>query len=266
MRSALVVAGMLLGATAFGQSGLIGMDRYPQFRGLSGLPGGGVGVTFDGHYSLRGAIAYSTPIGYAPNGGRISSTIGVVSPNLRPILIEDSGFDRAAGNGTGSFNISVDLLGGGFTFGIMPLSGAWDQAWTAQWGTHLGNEVGLAFGVQDLVGGGGSSGENLPGDNRSSRSAYLAVTQPYGNWGHWTVGMGTRRFQKGFANFSGWINNNMKAVVEHDGFGLNYGVAWSVNGATRDGDRDDYRRRIETTVFLGLVQNKYASWSIGVSF
>src|SRR5207249_2501548 len=41
-----------------------GPGRYPEYRNLSGLSGGGYGLNADGYGSLSGPTALSTPIGY----------------------------------------------------------------------------------------------------------------------------------------------------------------------------------------------------------
>src|SRR5579863_5468349 len=56
---------LLLASGALAQTNLAGPHEYPAFRTISGLPGGGFGVTPDGVPSFNGAMAFSTPIGYS---------------------------------------------------------------------------------------------------------------------------------------------------------------------------------------------------------
>ena len=75
-----------MAAMALGQAELIGRDQYPQFRGMSALPGGGFPLRTNNQIGSRGAFALSTPIGYSLGhwegfmGGSLLSPKGGIPP------------------------------------------------------------------------------------------------------------------------------------------------------------------------------------------
>ncbi len=272
MRGLLPISAALLAlglsAVSAAQAELSGRDRFPQLRGLSGLSGAGFGVLANGRPSFKGAMAYSTPIGHTLGGWSLAAGAGTISKNQTPVFFTTGNLDKTRGNGTSFFVAGLDLgpvgsLAGGFTF----LSGLGDNISTLQFSPLAKGPVQWSLGCQDLGGSAGSSGEKQPGDDRTSRSFFGAVTYEVQEGVYATGGIGTRRFQKGFASLSGNLGNNFKALAEFDGFGLNYGIAYSPGALGRFSVPDlDMTKIPEITLFLGMVKGRYATLSLVASF
>lgn len=259
-----------LAAGAFAQVELVGRYRYPQFRGLSGLPGGGFSVNPDGTFGFKGAMAYTTPIAYTPGGARFAVGAGLVSNNTQLRFFRSGEkADKAEGNGTGFFLAGFDMpYAGRLSGSLMVLSGVQDSALNFQFQPSIPGRFQLAAGVQDLAGVGGSGG-TFDEDRDSSQSFYLVGTAPMGEKGHFSLGGGTGRFRKGFANASYNVLNNVKGIVEFEGFHWNYGIAFNTGPLTRlpQGVLDELPSRVpELTLFLGMTRGKYATWSLVFSF
>ncbi|MCW5941709.1 MAG: hypothetical protein KIS66_05730 [Fimbriimonadaceae bacterium] len=255
---------ILLGCANLGsaQSGLAGRDQFPQFRGLTGLSGSGFAVGEDGRPGGRGPMAISTPIGHTL--GKWSAVAGgaVVSPDRR----FNARFPgrSAYGNGNGFLLLGADLgRHGNLAATCDFLSSYSDTAWHLQYSPVLKGPVQVAVGVLDLTGNGGSSGQDLPGDERSSRSFFGVATVKVRDGAYVSLGTGTRRYQKGFGNASLDLAKSLQAVVEHDGFGWNYGLAFRPFG---DQGPVVEGRRVKVTAFLGLVQSRYATWSVVIGY
>lgn len=250
------------------QAELSGPDRFPQFRGLSGLSGGGYGVDQDGRASFRGAMAYSTPIGHTLGRWSIAAGTGLVSIDRKYRFgsFKDSG--TRDGNGTGFATVGLDLeQAGSLAFGFTLLSGVGDNVSNIQYSPRLTGPIKCSVGVQDLGGSGGSAGEGRPGDTDSSRSIYGAVTWQIKDGIYLTGGAGTRRFQKGFGSLSAGLGRNFRGLVEHDGWNFNYGIAYNPGPLYKVDSWDAGKvRTAEITVFAGIIQNRYAGWSVAVSF
>lgn len=210
------------------QAELSGRDRFPQLQGLSGPSGSGLGVLANGHASFDSGVAYSTPIGHALRSWSLAAGSGTISKDRSPALLSTGRLDKTQGNGTGYFVTGLDLgsicsLAGGFTF----LSGLGDNVSTLHSPPLAKSLVQWSVGCQDLGGSAGSSGKSSPGDDRTSRIFFGAITYEVQGGVYATGGIGTRRFQKGFASLSGNLGRSLKALAEYDGFGQNYGVAFS---------------------------------------
>lgn len=255
-------------AVSSAQAEFSGPDRFPQFRGLSGLPGSGFGVTKDGRTTFSGAMGYTTPIGHTMGGFRIAAGMGLASidRNLRFGAFSDKG--TTDGNGTAFVIGGADLgASGRLAFGFTFLSGVGDNVSNLQFSPNLEGRFQFALGCQDLGGSGGSSGEGRAGDTKSSRSFYGAVTTEVSQGVFVTAGAGTRRFQKGFGSISGQISPRFKALVEHDGWNFNYGIAYNPGPLKKIDAWDESQvRSAEITMFLGILQSRYAGWSLAVSF
>lgn len=265
---AAIGATFALAAVSSAQAELSGPDRFPQLRGLSGLSGSGFGVTKEGRVTFSGAMGYTTPIGHTMGGFSLAAGFGLVSIDrtLRFGGLSDKG--TTDGNGTGFVVGGADLGGSGrLAFGFTFLSGFGDSVSTLQYSPNLEGRLQLSVGCQDLGGSAGSSGEGRPGDTKSSRSFYGAVTTEVTQGVFVTAGAGTRRFQKGFASISGQINPRFKALVEHDGWNFNYGLAFNPGPITKIDAWDEKQvRTAEVTMFLGVIQSRYAGWSVAFSF
>lgn len=261
LKFALIPAALIgLAALACAQSELSGADQFPQFRGMSGLPGGGFAVDQDGNPGSVGAMSLSTPIGYALGHRRFNLGVSVVSNNGTLKFFRNE-HDASAGNGTASLMYGLDFgKAGRGTIGVMVLSSQGDHVYNLQYqpGGQSG-PVRYSVGVQDFFGRGGSAGETIVGDSVLSRSFFGVATAKVLDDTYISVGIGTRRFEKGFINASTNIGRDFKATIEHDGFNMNVGLA-----CTLGYDRDDRGRNV--TMFLGFVRNKYLTWAVNVSY
>ena len=252
----------LVGLTvmASAQSELSGRDQFPQFRGLSALPGGAFALGPDGNPDANGAMSFSTPIGFCLGHYRLSFGASTISKNSSFAAFKgDKG--SSDGNGTAYLMGGAELGSAGrVTVGFMVLSSFGDNAWNIQFqpGQQKG-PVWYSVGVQDVFGSGGSSGESSPGDEATSRSFYAVGTGLVAPNTYVSAGWGSRRFSHGFINASTNLGRDFKAVIEHDGFNVNAGLA-----CTLGYDRDDRGRNV--TIFLGYTRLKYLTWSVGATY
>jgi len=248
------------GALACAQVELSGRDNYPQFRGVSGLPGGGICLMPDGNPGAEGALAFSTPIAFALGHYRLNFGVSVVSNGNKLVGFKSSkGLND--GNGTGYIMGGAELGSAGrLSATWMVLSSLGDNAWNLHFqpGQQKG-PVWFGLGVQDVFGHGGSAGETIPGDDETSTSIYGVATAKFLANTYVSAGLGSRRFDKGFFNASTNVGRDYKAMVEHDGFNWNYGIA-----CTLGTDRDDRARGF--TLFVGYVRGKYLTWSVGATY
>lgn len=261
-----VLLGLVTSVAAWGQGDLIGDRQYPQFRVLSGLPGGGFGVLPDGTCGIGGALAFSTPIGYGLRRGAFVGVASVTSPN-RQLRWFDTGGTGAAetSNGTAAllWGTSLGRLGG-CTLGLTALSSDWDNVFHLQWRAPIRHiRLGVSVGIQDVIGDGGSAGTGLQSDGTSSRSLYGVATYSVGRGVYVSAGFGTARFRHGFANLSAPITPWLRGAVEYEGAHWNVLVAWRLTPAAVQVTRS---LRCDATTTIGLVAGKYAQWSIALAF
>lgn len=203
-------------------------------------------------------MAISTPIGHTLGKNSVAAGGSVVSPDGRL----NARFPRnsAYGNGNGFLSFGADLgRYGDVAATCQLLSSYQDTSWHIQYSPILRDRVRVAVGVLDLTGHGGSSGQDLPGDERSSRTLFGVATVKVREGAYVSLGTGTRRYQRGFGNASLEVGRSLQAVIEHDGFGWNYGLAFRPFG-------DVTVRRVSVTAFLGLVQSRYAVWSLAFTY
>lgn len=260
--------GLLAAASVgFAQAELVGLKQYPQFRTLSGLPGAGFGISPDGQPNFRGAMAYSTPVAYTLTDWRMSLGGSAVSRDTS--IRWFGGNDLVQGNGTGYFMLGVPLPRnlGDVTATWMFLSELGDNVINLQWAPKQEGDVRYAIGVQDVVGGGGSSGEGAPDDSAASNTWYVVATYQAEENLHMSLGAGDKRFNPVFGNVSYGFADRWKAVVEHDSFNWNYGVAYDLGRLAGQGETwDGPGRGLHGTVMFGLVKGKFAFWSLNFSF
>ncbi len=213
-------------------------------------------------------MAYSTPIGHTLGGWSLAAGAGTIAKGRTPVFFTTESLDKAKGNGTAYFVAGLDLgpagsLAGGFSF----LSGLGDNVSNLQYSPFAKGKLQWSLGCQDLGGSGGSSGDGQPGNSDSSRSFFGAATYQLSEDVYASGGIGTRRFRNGFVSLSGNLGDKFKALAEYDGFGLNYGIAYSPGALGRFSVPDlDTVKTPELTFFLGIVKGRYAAWSLVASF
>lgn len=252
-----------LGSLARAQADTAGYHQYPQFRVLSGLPGGGFGVLPDGTPSIRGAAALATPIGYTM--GRLHGAVGLFNTgnDANPFSFDSFSKTTTQTNGTLQTMIAGSYKGFRGTAGYMVLSREGDAAFNFQISPPLKGRVGVAVGVQDLSGGGGASGTFFRGDDDSSRSLFAVGTYDLGKDSYVSLGTGTRRFEGVFGNVSTPITPRLKAVAEYDTFNFNGGLIYNTGSFRSIGDKS---ASVEGNIFLGLVRGKYGTIGFTLTF
>ena len=251
---------------ASAQAELSGKQQYPQFRVLSGLPGGGFGVTPDGKTSVTGAAALTTPIGYTMGTGSYAAGFFNTGVDNNPFRLDTNGIGRSGStsrsNGSAFYMFGLSYKGYRLTASNMVLSTRLDNVFNFQLSPPNVGKLGLAVGVQDAFDSGGASGEGLDGKNNlSSRSLYAVGTYDLGHGVYATLGKGERRFQGIIGNASAPITPRLRALVEYDGFNFNGGLLYGTGKGLRVGDDN---ARSELSFFLGTVRGKYGT--VGLSF
>jgi len=248
-----------------------GYHKYPEFRTWSALPGSGYGLTPDGDFSSSGALAYSTPVAYSLGQWKTVIGAGVVghAQGFDFFQTRQSGGQgdfTTQGNGTGVISTGFGLgRAGMLTASLMELSGLGNTAFNFQYSPGLQtHRVRYAFGVQDLRGNGGSSGQDEPGDSDNSTSFYGAATADLGwNGSFVTAGTGTHRFAYGFANASTNIMRDGKVYAEFDGQFWNSGITYAVPlGAISNGPLD----RVKLQLSVGEAAGRHAYWGVFLTF
>lgn len=260
MRIRLVVAVLLLLPLRAGAvpDPLRGPDRFPQFRHLSGLAGAGYGTDEQGYPSLSGPTAFSTPTAYVLGHAHLRIAGARTSFDGLPRL----GGARANGTWYATYGHSFGRVN--VAISDMVLSSASDQVYNWQIGYVPEPETPVAFsiGMQDWAGTGGSAGQDVPGDNRSSQSVFGAATLrvPIGGSPLYVSGgVGSRRFHHGFASVSCQVAPPVRVWAEHDGFGFNTGALYSL----RVGEG---RRSAELNVLAGVVKMRFFTLAAGIGF
>ncbi len=250
-----------LSALSMSQS-FSGKDQFPQFRHLSGLSGGLSGVDRLGKPSHLGAMAISTPIGYALSDFHFSFAFDAMSkdrtirfPRRRREVDTDSTLVGTVGFKTPYGNLAV---------GGMVLSGVGDSVLNVQWQLPIKNEkVGVSIGAQDLFSTGGSAGESNKNDEDTSRSFFIAATTEVQPGLHVSLGTGTRRFEGVFGNASYNIAPRLKGIVEYDAFGWNVAASYSLGAIPGLGIPE---RPATPALSMGLIKGKKAFWALSIAF
>jgi hypothetical protein len=259
----LPIMALSLATLSGAQQAFAKIGQYSQFRNISGLPGGTFGVTADGSPDIKGAMGLSTPIAYSLGGGHFAGALANTSYDgnfrtLTKVKRNDFGF-KSNGTATGMAGISTPI--GRFTIGMSVASGAFENSYSALFTPKQNNgKITLAIGAEGLFAAGGFIGPGLHADVDRASSVFIVGTAELGDGLYASAGAGTARFQKGFANVSYGFAGRFRAVVEHDGFGWNYGVGAEI-GKIRMG-----KGAIRLNTFAGMVQTRYAFWSVGFSF
>ncbi len=265
----------ILAAGAGAQTGLVGRFSYPQFRGLSALPGGGFGVRPDGAASIDGAMAFSSPVAYALRPGGFVLAFSSISQDGR-FRFQSRGSDlNVDANGTGAILYGTDLKVGRLTVADMIYSGQLDNGYNLHFSPNARDDydeehggfrpLQFAFGVQDLFGDGGTSGDTNgadpaldAADRKSSTSVYVVATDALPHGVYVSAGVGSGRFRFGFGSVSAPLFRRARLAVEHDGFSVNAMLAYSP--PLRIGPEGG------TTLSLGLVRGRYATFAVALHF
>jgi hypothetical protein len=215
----------------------------------------------DGTPAFDGAIAFSTPIGYALSNWNGTLTAANTSDYLffrLPHITGNHGNDDSLGKFSGCGGVSLGHFGS-FCGSFMVVSSVLDTEFNLQYqAPQFYKNVGISVGVQDTAGTRYDRATGIP-NPRSSQSFFGAVTVPFKCGVYASAGVGTRRFDKGFANVSVPIGDRFKAVLEEDGLGVNEAIAWNPKAA---GSYKLFGRSISTTTMIGLVDSRYAFWSL----
>jgi hypothetical protein len=255
----MVVFSVIVPVTCFAQRDpLSGVNRFPEFRNLSGLAGGGYGVDADGRLSLFGPTALSTPVAHVLGHNHLFLLAEKASLRSSPRL---SGGDT---NGTLAATYGCTFGRINFAATDMVISASGNQAFNlqAEYIPASNSPLVGSIGVQDIFGGGGSSGRDLPGDRRTSRSFFGVATyridtkaSPF----YVSAGIGTRRFAKGFLSASYQVCKPLRLYAEHDGFGPNYGalIAWNTSRLYP---------MSQLAIRIGMVQYRYPTLGASLGF
>jgi hypothetical protein len=251
MRHPAVILVILLGThAAFAQQRFDGKRQYPQARSVSGLAGGGSAVTPNGKPSNKGALALSTPIAYTISEDHAVLTGGTTSSdaNLRWF---DGDVATNGSNGT-----AVAMFGqriGDFDLGVSLVQTSRlseDRVVNLQFAPRRSfGRLRVAAGVQDLL----DQTVTTPDYGVSTRSLFIASTYEAGGKAYVTGGVGTHRFQSGFLSASAPLVGSSRWMVEHDGYGWNYGVGIDLF-------------KSDVAAFVGVCQGRYATWSLSLRF
>lgn len=171
--------------------------------------------------SFNGAYALSTPIGIGLKTGERVVGFGFRNTDLSLAGLSGSsaGFD-SAGSLQGVFGISTPI--GDLTFSHFVISSKFDHVNHLQFSPKINSDKwNVSIGAHNYWGRGQSAGENIPGDERYSRSLFIAATCEYQIGNFFTIGKGDRRFQGLFANHTYSFGERFKHMIEWDRFGFN---------------------------------------------
>ncbi len=209
-----------------------GKGSFPQYRSISGLPGGGFPVTRDGRINIQGHTAISTPIAFSVRPGTYVAALANLSPNKRLRSFDGDQSDGANGTLAEMFGFGTGL--GHFTYSAMFLSERFDVAMNVHFQPRRGTfyagkhhvPVHVGLGVQDLLSQGGSSGEGIDGENNGgkSNSPYVVFTAELPEGVYASTGIGVSRYRTLFANASMPLSDRFRLTGEFDGYGINVGV------------------------------------------
>lgn len=238
---------------------ITGRGTFPQYRSVSGLPGGGYAVRPDGRIGIDGALALSTPVAYSLHGGVYAGILANMSPNLSLRGFDSKGGEKGS-NGTFVDNIGIGTEFGNITLGGLRLSSRGDGVFICHWQIpekmlklpQSWGETALGVGIQDVLSQGGSSGEELDRQNGGgkSNSPYVVLTRKFEKGMYASAGIGTTRFRTAFANISAPIGKRIRGYAEFDGFAINVGVTGQLH------------RNLQ--VSAGVVRGKNVYWAVGI--
>lgn len=253
VRTPLFLTLAILSATSFAQQRFDGKRQYPQARSISGLAGGGFGVDAKGVPTMRGALALSTPIAYSVSSDHAVLTGGTTSAD-GSLKWFDGAVETNGSNGTAvaMFGQRIGDVDAGVSL-VQTSRLSEDRVINLQLSPRRTfGRLRVAAGVQDLL----DDTVTTPDYEVSAQSYFVAATYETGHRVFVTVGAGTQRFSSGFGSVSAPLSDTSRLMVEHDGFGWNYGLGLDV--AKYQGQA--------LSMFLGSCQGRYATWSLSLRF
>lgn len=232
---------------------------YADFRYMSGLPGGGYGVSQDGRVGFDGAMQMNTPIAYTPGAGEYA-VIGSTSATNGgfPTSVNDE-----EANSTLALGFGTTIRGHALWITDMVVGSGWQDAINLQFqlSPERENRPAISIGITDLTNDFYSlySQSNI----HDSRSFFVAATQQFGDERHpfWaTLGFGNRRFNDHpFAGLSYQANPRVKVMAEYDGWNVNAGAAYDIGGGWREGEW-------HSVLLLGLTDLDRVTVSLGLTY
>lgn len=235
--------------------------QYPQYRTVSGLPGGGFGVLPNGKVNSTGAMALSTPIAYSLSKDQYVIVVASTSYDKNFRFIRDDLDINVEANGTFAFLLGFTTSYGDISYTWSLLSGVLDGVTHLQWTPNKQKgPIKYAVGVQDLFGDGGSKADSVPGKDSLSRSIYVVATAECLPGLYASIGTGERRFKGHFFNLSYNLNSKVKLLAEYEGAKYNYGIAYSNSIGKSTPNKSP-----QIQIYLGMFAGKYATWSIAIN-
>jgi len=244
-----------LTVSAHAQKDIAGKGQFPQLRTVSGL---GTSLTSSGRPTSMGAVSFSTPIGYTMSDWSIQVVAGTTSADgsFRGV---DSGGTGNHSNGSAAVAIGIPTGLGALCVSNMQTSRlSEDRIWNFQFSpAGQRGATRYAVGVMDAF----DQSVTTPDYHEKDTSWFAAATHDFGKGMYGSAGIGTRRFSKGFVNFSAPVGRKVRGVIEHDGYNWNTGVAFEISSM-----KGVEGRASHTVGYLGLTRGKYATWTVGISF
>jgi hypothetical protein len=201
--------------------------RFPDFRFISGLPGGGYGVTPEGAPGFNGATQISIPVAYTPSGCSFIAAAHVGQ------LTDDFQLDLYGDDVNGNLTLALGLgkAGKGWYLADMETSSAWESAYNIQKQLQAasGKRPAVAVGLLDLLD--QREFSSSQGD-AGARSFYVVGTKEI-DWSdrptYLTAGIGTGRFHnRPFGGLSHRLCERATGMVEYDGYSGNIGATVSL--------------------------------------
>jgi hypothetical protein len=227
MRLCIAVTLVFLLVSSVSQASPEEFREFPEFRYISGLPGGGFGVTPDGRVGFDGALQMNVPVAYTPCGGNY--VLGYWSGSTDPwdVTLDTEG---PKVNGTGLLAAGFGKSDHGVYVAFMPTSKESEAVWNFQIQLRRDDwdKPAFAVGVQDSAdqrdrvrggrGGGGRSYYGVATGRLGTEEKFVFLT----------LGWGGGRFNsRPFGGISWPFHDKFTAFVEYDGFNANVGLAHS---------------------------------------
>ncbi|HLO98601.1 MAG TPA: hypothetical protein VK171_08395 [Fimbriimonas sp.] len=244
---------------------LLGPNRFPQFRDMSGLTGSGFAVDANGFVTTRGAISLSTPIGYTLASGKWAVGFASRSHNSKFAFINSDNATANKSDGTGQIMRGWKVGNGNMALSSMWLSTELDSVQHIQWSPYITNDQawGWSVGIHNWTQRGHAAGDSNPAaDAKNSLSVFFATTKMVGEDNYLTLGVGTTRYKGLFGSYCHQLTDRSKFFIENDTFNFNYGLSYGIPMKYKSFDGADAH------LFLtaGFVRGKLATWTFNYTF